>query len=100
MILYVLRMESVFSAQLHPQPSSSQLVMKTIVVKYQEKGSEFRQCIELLVEAGANVTTSSPMALSALGMYWSRRKEKLQFRKTMLGFVYEQRGTRHTGNGR
>lgn len=53
----------------------SQLVLKIIVVEYQEKGSEFRQCIELLVEAGANVTTTSPMALSALGMYWSGRKK-------------------------
>ena len=59
-------------------------------------GSEFRQCIKLLVEAGANVTITSPMGLSALGMYWFKRKHKLQYKKR-LSCVYrneEEQATR------
>jgi hypothetical protein len=59
-------------------------------------GQEFRECIQLLVDAGADLTIITPGGLSALGMYWEARKSHLQFGKTMLNKVYRDERERVT----
>ena len=89
-----------------PESSAEQLIEKVLneagadsviedLVK-ENIGQEFRECIQLLVDAGADLTIITPGGLSALGMYWEARKTHLQFGKTMLNKVYRDERQRVT----
>ena len=51
-------------------------------------GSELKHCIDLLVDAGADLTILTPTGLSALGVYFEQRKSTLQWCKTMTSRIY------------
>ena len=51
-------------------------------------GNEFKHCIDLLVDVGANLTILTPKGLSALGVYSEQRKSTLQWCKTMTSRIY------------